>query len=112
MRALVDIGEHLFQQPWFIEENRKQQRALVDIGKHLFSSQSSLSEREIWLCEASICFSSQSTSSSAVRIRRNENTTYENFLPGQQKKQHTTLSMEQMRMVGISSSLKYLASMT
>jgi hypothetical protein len=81
-----------------------------------FSSQSSLmqtaSEREIWLKEASIGFSSQSTSSSAVRMRRNENTTYENFLLGQQKKQHTTLSMEQMRMVGISSSLKYLAPMT
>ena len=38
--------------------------------------------------------------------------TYENFLPGQQKKQHITLSMEQMRMVHISSSLKYLVPMT
>ena len=53
-----------------------------------------------------------STSWSGVRIGSNDHMTYEKFLPGQQKKQHTTLSMEQMRMVGISSSLKYLAPMT
>ena len=36
----TEAGEHLFQQPEFIEENKKctskQMRALVDIDKHLF----------------------------------------------------------------------------
>ena len=36
MRDLVARGEHLFQQPEFIEETRKRERALVDLGKHLF----------------------------------------------------------------------------
>ena len=53
-----------------------------------------------------------STSRCGARMRKNDNMTYENFLPGQQKKQHITLSMEQMRMVHISSSLKYLVPMT
>ena len=53
-----------------------------------------------------------STSRSGVRIRKNDDMTYKNFLPGQQKKQHITLSMEQMRMVRIFSSLKYLVPMT
>jgi hypothetical protein len=53
-----------------------------------------------------------STSRSGVRMRKNDNMTNENFLPGQQKKQHITLSMEQMRIVRISSSLKYLVPMT
>jgi hypothetical protein len=35
-----------------------------------------------------------------------------NFLPGQQKKQHITQSIKQMRMVSISSSLKHLVPMT
>jgi hypothetical protein len=34
MRALVDVGEHLFQQPEFIEENSKRARALVERGEH------------------------------------------------------------------------------
>jgi len=36
MRDLVAQGEHLFQQPEFIEENSKRARALVDVGEHLF----------------------------------------------------------------------------
>jgi hypothetical protein len=36
MRALVEIGEHQFQQPEFIEETSKRARALVEIGEHHF----------------------------------------------------------------------------
>ena len=53
-----------------------------------------------------------STSRSGVRMWKNEHMTYENFLPGQQKKQHITQSIKQMRMVSISSSLKHLVPMT
>ena len=35
-RALVEIGEHQFQQPEFIEETSKRMRALVEIGEHHF----------------------------------------------------------------------------
>ena len=45
------------------------------------------------------------------RVKR-EYKTNESFLPGQQKKQHITQLMEQMRMVSISSSLKHLVPMT
>jgi hypothetical protein len=53
-----------------------------------------------------------STSRSGVRIGSNDHMTKEKFLPGRQKKKHITLLMEQMRMVCISSSLKYLVPMT
>ena len=42
----------------------------------------------------------------------NKHMTYEKILLGQQKKELITLLMEQMRMVRISSSLKYLVPVT
>ena len=49
---------------------------------------------------------------SGVRMIKNDYMTYEKFLPGQQKKRLITLLMEQMRMLRISSSVKYLVPMT
>jgi hypothetical protein len=49
---------------------------------------------------------------SGVRMIKNDYMTYEKFLPGQQKKRLITLLMEQMRMLHISSSVKYLVPMT
>jgi hypothetical protein len=60
MRDLVARGEHLFQQPEFIEENSKhtgkQDRALVDIGKHLFQQPEFKEDMKKWRDENKLEF--------------------------------------------------------
>ncbi len=127
MRELVAREEHLFQQPEFIEENRKRLSGMAERGEYWFQQPKFIEEkRKQWVNRSDEYKlelredkqkwwddqSDEYTSWSGVRIGSNEHMTYEKNLPGRQKKQLITLLMEQMMMVRISSSLKYLVPMT
>jgi hypothetical protein len=82
---LVDIDEHLFQQPEFIEETSKRVRALVYIGEHLFQ-QLEFIEETSKQARALVDKGEHHFQQSEFKDnQKNENITYENLLPGQRR---------------------------